>query len=124
MLLAPLVCLELDALVTPLALFPPDAWDFEPLVEELEFDADEFNRIFPPVKAALPCFCLLTAAVAAAMISAALRGTLAFAASLLLFPLETGETVPPSGLGFELAPPMKMSNRFKNKNSYNTYTYV
>ena len=87
---------------------------------ELEFDVDEFNRIFPPVIPEFPCFCLLTAALAAAMISAALRGTLAFAASLL-FPLETGETVPPIGLGFELAPPMKMSNRFKNKNSYNTY---
>ena len=120
MLLAPLVCLELDALVTPLALFPPDTWDFEPLVEEREFDADEFNRIFPPVKAELPCFCLLTAAVAAAMISAALRGTLEFAASLLLFPFETGDTVPPSGLELELPAPKSKSN-FHNELSYFNY---
>ena len=111
--MAPLVCLELDALVTPLALFPPDAWDFEPLVEELVFDADEFNRIFPAVKAAFPCFCLLTAAVAAAMISAALRGTLVFAASLLAFPFETGDTVPPSGLELELPAPKNTSNYYK-----------
>ena len=115
LLLAPFVCLELDVLVTPLALFPPDAWDLELIVEELEFAVDEFNRIFPPGNAEFPCFCLLTAALAAAIISAALRGTLAFAASLLLFPLETGETVPPSGLGFELPPPINMSNRYKNQ---------
>ena len=68
-------------------------------------EAVELKRIFPPVKLEFPCFCLLTAALAAAIISAGFKGILVLDWSLVALPFETGDEFPPSGLGFELPPP-------------------